>query len=107
MTSIRMEKRLNPESCDGSLVWWLQVPTSRQNYLQAILEGYDDLGYYQTFHACAEKNEHGEPMSLARLTSTIDAEVETKTLLEAFSHEIDLKILDCAPSFKPSEQPRV
>ncbi|MDE0332554.1 MAG: hypothetical protein OXL41_11860 [Nitrospinae bacterium] len=83
------------------------MPTSQQNYLQAILEAYDDLGYYQTFHACAEKNEHGEPMSLARLTSTIDAQVETKTLLEALSHEIDLKILGCAPSFEPSEQPRV
>ena len=107
MTSLRIEKRLNPESFDGSLIWWLEVPTSQQNYLQAILEGYDDLGYYQTFHACAEKNEQGEPMSLARLTSTINDEVETKMLLEALSYEINLKILDCAPSFKPSEQPRV
>ena len=107
MTSLRKVKRINPESYDGSLIWWLHVPTSRQNYLQAILEGYDDLGYYQTFHACAERNEHGEPMSLARLTSTIDAEIETKTLLGALSHEINLKIQDCAPPFKPLEQPRV
>jgi len=107
MTSLRIEKRPNPESFDGSLVWWLLVPTSRQNYLQAILEGYDDLGYYQTFHACAEKNEHGEPMSLARLTSTIDAENQMKMLLGALSREINLNILDDAPSFKPSEQPRV
>ena len=107
MTSLRIEKRLNPESFDGSLIWWLQAPTSQQNYLQAILEGYDDLGYYQTFHACAENNEHGEPMSLARLTSTIDAEIQMKMLLRALSREINLKILDGAPPFKPSEQPRV
>ena len=106
MTSLRKGERLNPESCDGSLIWWLYVPTSRQNYLQAILEGYDDLGYYQTFHACIEKNEHGEPMSLARLTSSIDAKVGTKALLEAFSKEIKLKILDSAPPFDSSEQPR-
>lgn len=107
MTFHSKEKRLNPETFDGSLIWWLHVPTSRQNYLQAILEGYDDLGYYQTFHTCAEKNEHGEPMSLARLTSTIDDEVETKKLLEALSREINLKILDCAPPIKPSDQPTV
>ena len=106
MTSVRNAKRLNPESYDGSLIWWLYVPTSRQNYLQAILEGYDDLGYYQTFHACAEKNEHDEPMSLARLTSSMDAEAETKALLEAFSKEIKLKILDSAPLLDPSEQPK-
>ena len=107
MTSHLKEKKLNPVSYFGSLIWWLHVPTSRQNYLQAILEGYDDLGYYQTFHACAEKNEHSEPMSLARLTSTIDAEVETRTLLEALSQEINLKILNSAPSIKPAEQPRI
>ena len=107
MTSLSKSGRLNPEPYDGSLIWWLCVSTSQQNYLQAILEAYDDSGYYQTFSACTEKNEYGEPMSLARLTSTVDAEVETKMLLEALSHEIDLKILDGAPSFKPSEQPRL
>ncbi|MCY3822815.1 MAG: hypothetical protein OXG62_02975 [Nitrospinae bacterium] len=106
MKPLRKDGRLNPESYDGSLIYWLCVPTSQQNYLQAILEGYDDLGYYQTFHASIEKNEHGEPMSLARLTSSIDAEAETKALLEAFSEEIKLKILDSAPPLDPSEQPK-
>ena len=106
MTPHRKVERLNPEPCEGSLIWWLHVPTSEQKYLQAILDGYDDLGYYQTFHACIEKNEHGQPMSLARLTSTTDTKVEMKALLEAFSQEIDLKVLDSAPPFGASEQPR-
>ena len=105
MTSHPAGERSNPETCGGSLIWWVHVPTSEQNYLQAILEGYDDLGYYQTF-PWFEKDERGESTSLARLTSSIDAQVEAKALLDVFRQEINLKIPDSAPSFGPSEQPK-
>ena len=106
MTSLSNCGRLNPESHEGSLIWWLRVPTTQQNYLQAVLEAYDDLGYYQTFAACSGKNEQDEPLSLARLTSTIDAKVEITMLLEGLSREINIEIPDFAPSFEPSEQPK-
>ena len=64
MTSLSGRGRLNPESYEGSLIWWLRVPTPQQNYLQAILEAYDDLGYYQTFGACSEKTNKANPYRL-------------------------------------------
>ncbi len=97
--------RSNPESHAGSLVWWMHVPTSAQNDLQAILEGYDDLGYYQTFPARVGQNARGEAMSLARLTTSIDAEREARALLDALAREIHVELPDDAPSFGPSEQP--
>ncbi len=106
MTFLTESARLNPVPYEGSLIWWLHVPTSQQNYLQAILEAYDGMGYYQTFGACTEKNEQGESMSLARLTSTIDAKAGVTMLLEGLSREINFEIPDFAPSFEPSEQPR-
>ncbi len=98
--------RPNPEACDGSLVWWVGVPTSEQNYLQAVLEGYDDLGYYQTFRSGAGKNEGEQPISLARLTSSVDARAEAEALLDALSEEVNLHILDVTPPFGSAEQPR-
>ena len=55
VTRSREGERPNPEPREGSLVWWARVPTPEQNYLQAVLEGYDDLGYCQTFGSRAGK----------------------------------------------------
>lgn len=105
MTRSREGERPNPEPREGSLVWWARVPTPEQNYLQAVLEGYDDLGYCQTFGSRAGKGGSGEAASLVRLTSSLDAEARMRALLEALSREIHLELLGSAPSFDASEQP--
>ena len=106
MTLRSEDERPNPEPCDGSLIWWARLPTREQNYLQAVLEGYDDLGYCQTFDSRVRTGEGGEPASLARFTSSVDAEAEMRALLEAFAREIGLEMPDSAPSFGHSEQPK-
>lgn len=98
--------RPNPQACDGALVWWVGVPTSEQNYLQAVLEGYDDLGYYQTFPSGAGKNEGARPVAIGRLTSSADARADVEALLDALAEEVNLHILDATPPFGPAEQPR-
>lgn len=100
-----MPPRPNPESFEGSLVWWVEVPARRQNYLQAVLEGHDDIGYYQTLVPRFREGEGGEPLALGRLTSSPDAQGYVQRLMKALGGECGLRLLEGAPDIAPDEQP--
>ncbi|MBT3351077.1 MAG: DUF4911 domain-containing protein [Nitrospinaceae bacterium] len=95
----------NPVSFSGSLIYWLEVPSDKQHFIHGILDGYDNLGYYQTMvHGWGERVDGGAT-SLARITSTEDTREEMDTLLEALSADFGLKLLDEAPDIAPDFQP--
>ncbi len=99
------ESSPNPVAFAGSLVYWLEVPSDRQHYIHGILEGYDDLGYYQTMvHGCREEAD-GQRFDLGRLTTSVDARGEAEALLAVFADEYGLRVSENAPDILPDAQP--
>ncbi|MEE9276503.1 MAG: hypothetical protein V3V62_14455, partial [bacterium] len=97
--------RPNPELFSGSLIWWVEAPTSAQYYIQAILEGYEGFGYYQTLLAHAGEDEDGAPYALARITSTESVREDMARLLAGLGEECGLRLPDAAPDIAPDHQP--
>ncbi len=102
---LEQKLRPNPVSFAGSLIYWLEVPSNRQHYIHGILEGYDDLGYYQTMIHGYREDADGQMYALGRLTSSEDSREETEALLAAFSDEYGLRVAESAPDIPPDEQP--
>ncbi len=97
--------RPNPVAFAGSLIYWLEVPSDRQHYIHGILEGYDDLGYYQTMvHGCREEAD-GQRFDLGRLTTSVNARREAEALLAVFADEYGLRVPENAPDIPPDAQP--
>lgn len=99
------KRRPNPVLFAGSLIYWLEVPSNRQHYIHGILEGYDDLGYYQTMIHRYREDADGQRYDLGRLTSSEDSREETEALLAAFADEYGLRVAESAPDIPPDEQP--
>lgn len=97
--------RPNPEPFEGSLVWWIEVPGSRQNYLQGVLEGHEELGFYQTLDQCVRRGADKRPIALGRITSTPDMRGRLNRLLEILAAECGVSLPDRAPAFRPDERP--
>ncbi|OGL64353.1 MAG: hypothetical protein A3J27_11830 [Candidatus Tectomicrobia bacterium RIFCSPLOWO2_12_FULL_69_37] len=97
--------RPNPEPFEGSLVWWIEVPGSQQNYLQAVLEGHEELGYYQTLDQCVRRGPDRRAVALGRITSTPDMRGRLEALLRVLSGECGVTLPDRAPDFRPDEKP--
>ena len=95
----------NPVPFSGSLIYWIEVPSDKQHFLQGILDGYDGLGYYQTMVHGWGGREDGGTTSLARITSTEDTREEMDALLAALSVDFGLILLDAAPDIAPDLQP--
>ena len=104
-TSFDPKLRPNPVPFAGSLIYWLEVPSNRQHYIHGILEGYDDLGYYQTMVHRYCEDADGQRYDLGRLTSSEDSREETEALLAAFADEYGLRVAESAPDIPPDEQP--
>lgn len=98
--------RPNPEPYSGSLIYWLEVPSDQQHFIQGILDGYDGLGYYQTMVHGYGRREDGRTTALARITSTEDGRDEFEDLLEALTADFGLRLLEEAPGIEPDVQPR-
>jgi hypothetical protein len=98
--------RPNPETYSGSLIYWLEVPSDQQHFIQGILDGYDGLGYYQTMVHGYGQREDGWTTALARITSTGDGRDEMEGLLEALAAGFGLRLLEEAPGIQPDLQPR-
>jgi len=97
--------RPNPEPFEGSLVWWIEVPGSQQNYLQGVLEGHEELGYYQTLDQCARRGPDRRPIALGRITSTPDMRERLERLLGVLAAECGVSLPGRAPDFLPDERP--
>jgi len=97
--------RSNPELFEGSLVWWVEVPGTNQNYLQGVLEGHEELGYYQTLDQCVRRGADKRPIALGRITSTPDMRGRLEALLRVLSGECGVTLPDRAPDFRPDEKP--
>lgn len=101
----KLKKNENPHEYEHSLIWWIEIPSSQQNYLQAIILGYDGLAYYQGIKKKYRVNADGEVFSLGRLTSMPENKKECTNLLLSLEKEINLKIasdLPCIPfDFQP------
>ncbi len=95
----------NPVAFAGSLIYWLEVPSDRQHYIHGILEGYDDLGYYQTMVHGYREEAGGQRFDLGRLTTSVDARGEAESLLAVFAEEYGLRIPKNAPDISPDAQP--
>jgi hypothetical protein len=104
-TSPDPKRRPNPVLFAGSLIYWLEVPSNRQHYIHGILEGYDDLGYYQTMIHGYREDADGQVYALGRLTSSEDSREETEALLAAFADEYGLRVAENVPDIPPDEQP--
>ena len=100
-----MKPRPNPVSFAGSLIYWLEVPSNRQHFIHGILEGYDDLGYYQTMLHRHCEDEEGQVYDLGRLTSSEDSREETEALLAVFANDFGLRVAENAPDILPDAQP--
>ena len=87
--------RPNPEPFEGSLVWWIEVPGTNQNYLQGVLEGHEELGYYQTLDQCVRRGADKRPIALGRITSTPDMRGRLKRLLEIRLRAADRSLRRC------------
>ena len=98
--------RPNPEVFAGSLIYWAEVPSDKQHFINGILEGYDALGYYQTMEHDYGQGEGGSRTALARITSTEDARGDMEALLESLKAEFGLRLLGEAPGTLPDIQPR-
>lgn len=97
--------RPNPVSFAGSLIYWLEVPSDQQHYIQGILEGYDDLGYYQTIVHGHREDADGRSLALARITSTVEARAEIEALIAALAGEYGIRLAESAPEIPPDAQP--
>lgn len=97
--------RPNPEPFEGSLVWWIEVPGSEQNYLQGVLEGHEELGYYQTLDQCVRRGPDRRPVALGRITSSPDMRERLGRLLAILGEECGVSLPPGAPDFLPDEKP--
>lgn len=96
--------RPNPEPFSESLIYWIEVPSDKQHFIQGILDGSDGTGYYQTMtHGWGQRD--GGITSLARITSTEDGRGEMEGLLETFAASYGVRLLDEAPGLPPDSQP--
>jgi len=100
-----MPDRPNPEPFQSSLVWWIEVPASEQNYLQGVLEGHEELGYYQTLDQCVRRGPDRRPVALGRITSTPDMRERLARLLALLAAECGVSLPERAPDFLPDEKP--
>lgn len=99
------KRKANPVSFEGSLIYWLEVPSDQQHYIQGILEGYDDLGYYQTMVHEFRETAEGVALALGRITSTEDVRKNLEALLSALVRDYGLRVLEESPDIPPDEQP--
>lgn len=97
--------RKNPVLFSGSLIYWLEVPSDQQHYIQGILEGYDDLGYYQTLVHGYREEADGKRIDLARITGSVDAKQEIEAVIAALSVEYGFRLSEEAPDISPDAQP--
>lgn len=95
----------NPERHSESLIYWIEVPSDKQHFMQGILDGCDGLGYYQTMVHGYGQQEDGRTTALARITSTEDSHGEMEVLLDTFAADYGLRLLDKAPFILPDSQP--
>jgi len=97
--------RANPECHSESLIYWVEVPSDVQHFLQGILDGCDGVGYYQTMVHGYGQREDGQTTALARITSTEDSRGAMEALLDTFVAGYGLQPLDKAPCILPDSQP--
>ena len=101
----KLKEKTNPFEHKGSLIWWIEIISSQQNYLQAIILGYDGLAYYQGINKNYRTTADGIIYSLGRLTSMPENKNKCKNLLLSLGKEMPLNIVPNSPNISCDFQP--
>lgn len=101
----KLKEKSNPHEYKGSLIWWIEIISSHQNYLQAIILGYDSLAYYQGINKNYRTSRDGIIYALGRLTSMAENKNECENLLLCLGKEMSLNILPNSPAISYDFQP--
>ena len=101
----KLKEKSNPHEYKGSLIWWIEIISSQQNYLQAIILGYDSLAYYQGINKNYRTSRDGIIYALGRLTSMAENKNECENLLLCLGKEMPLNILPNSPAIYYDFQP--
>ncbi len=101
----KLKEKSNPHEYKGSLIWWIEIISSQQNYLQAIILGYDGLAYYQGINKNYRTSRDGIIYALGRLTSMAENKNECENLLLCLGKEMSLNILPNSPAISYDFQP--